>query len=56
MALPETDTVVDMYIYRDEPFVFIHDEQNGKMIAVEDIPKVFRKRAQAGVTCVPEFM
>lgn len=35
--LEDTDRVADIFVYREEPFVFIHDDQNGKLIAAEDI-------------------
>lgn len=53
--LAENDSVGDIFLYRDEPFIFIHDDQNGKLVASEDIflQKIRgeMKRAQAGVDC-----
>ncbi len=35
--LEDTDRVADVFIFRDEPFIFMHSDQQGKMVAVEDI-------------------
>ena len=54
IALQEGDHVADIFSYADEPFIFIHDDQNGKMVSVEDLLEQKRgpmKRAQAGVIC-----
>ncbi len=51
----EDDKVADMFVYQGEPFVFIHDEQNGKLVSAEDIflqkARGEMKRGQAGVIC-----
>lgn len=58
IELWENDQVADMFVYKDEPFIFIHDDQNGKLLSLEDIyeQKVRgeMKRGQAGVMCAPD--
>lgn len=52
--LQEGDKVADIFCYEDEPFIFIHDDQNGKLVSIEDLVIQKRgpmKRAQAGVIC-----
>lgn len=52
--LQEGDKVADIFAYADEPFIFVHDDQNGKLLSVEDLLIQKRgpmKRAQAGVIC-----
>jgi DNA gyrase subunit A len=59
MELPVGDKVVDMFVYNDEPFIFIHDENSGKMLSVEDLfiqKRGDMKRAQAGVQCAALIM
>lgn len=56
IELEEGDKVADMFTYREELFIFLHDEQSGKMVAIEDMTKIFRKRGQAGPLCTPGFM
>lgn len=54
IGLQEGDKVADIFCYADEPFIFIHDDQNGKLVSVEDLLLQKRwpmKRAQAGVVC-----
>jgi DNA gyrase subunit A len=54
IALQEWDKVADIFNYADEPFIFIHDDQNGKMVSVEDLLEQKRgpmRRAQPWVTC-----
>lgn len=52
--LQEGDKVADIFNYTDEPFIFVHDDQNGKLVSVEDLYEQKRgpmKRAQAWVIC-----
>lgn len=53
--LGEGDFVADIFVYQDEPFIFIHDDQNGKLVSAEDIfeQKVRgeMKRGQTWVVC-----
>lgn len=54
MTLQEGDKVTDIFCYQNEPFIFVHDDQNGKLVSVEDLFIQKRgpmKRAQAGVVC-----
>ena len=57
--LDEGDFVADVFVYRQEPFVFMHDGKNGKLVAVEDLISQKRwkmKRGQRGVLCAPMIM
>jgi DNA gyrase subunit A len=59
MELPVGDKVVDMFVYNDEPFIFVHDDSAGKMLSVEDLfiqKRGDMKRAQAGVQCAALIM
>ena len=50
--LEDGDVVADIFVYREEPFIFVHDDKNGKMISIEDIRLQKRgqmKRGQSGV-------
>lgn len=53
--LAADDTLADMFIYQDEPFIFIHDWGNGKLVSVEDLleqkARGEMKRGQSGVIC-----
>jgi len=60
MDLADWDNIADMFIYNDEPFIFLHDGKNGKMVAAEDIFELKArgemKRGQSWVTCCPMIM
>lgn len=53
--LADNDKVADIFRYKDEPFIFIHDDQNGKLVAAEDIflmkARGEMKRGQTGFEC-----
>jgi len=53
--LEEGDQVADIFVYNDEPFIFIHDEKNGKLVSAEDIfalkPRGEMKRGQPWYVC-----
>lgn len=55
IELTGTDKIADMFIYKNEPFIFIHDDQNGKLLSLEDLneqkARGEMKRGQAGVIC-----
>ncbi|MDP2670035.1 MAG: DNA gyrase C-terminal beta-propeller domain-containing protein [bacterium] len=54
MELQPGDQVADIFAYQGEPFIFVHDDQNGKLVSVEDIFIQKRgpmRRAQPGVIC-----
>jgi len=54
IALQDDDKVADIFCYANEPFIFIHDDQNGKMVSIEDLVEQKRgpmRRAQAWVIC-----
>jgi len=49
--LEDGDFVSDVFVYRDEPFIFMHSESQGKLVSIEDIHELRRgkmKRGQAG--------
>lgn len=54
--LEEWDQIADIFVYNDEPFIFIHDKQNGKLISAEDIfalkARGEMKRGQPWYVCV----
>ncbi len=58
--LSSGDKIADMFIYRDEPFIFVHDGQAWKLISSEEIflqkARWEMKRWQAGVVCCPTIM
>jgi DNA gyrase subunit A len=59
MELTDGDKAVDMCIYDDEPFIFLHDGKAGKMLSVEDLfiqKRWEMKRAQTGVQCAALIM
>ena len=53
--LDDGDQVADIFRYDDEPFIFIHDDQNGKLVASEDMflmkARGEMKRGQKGFSC-----
>ncbi|USN55307.1 MAG: hypothetical protein H6765_01560 [Candidatus Peribacteria bacterium] len=53
--LDEGDLVADVFRYQDEPFIFLHDDQNGKLVASEDMflmkSRGEMKRGQRGFSC-----
>lgn len=56
IELDEHETIADMFVYDEEPFIFLHDDQQGKMIAIEDIHEMKRgkmKRGQVWRPCAP---
>ncbi len=48
--LEEGDKVADVFVYRDEPFIFMHSDQQGKLISVEDIYEQKRGKMKRGQT------
>ncbi|HCB52009.1 TPA: hypothetical protein DEP21_05625 [Patescibacteria group bacterium] len=46
IELQEGDNVANMFIHRDEPFILIHSDKNGKLLTLEDL-KIW-KRARKG--------
>ena len=53
IELMDGDNVADLFVYKDESFIFIHDDKNGKMVSVEDLleqkARGEMKRAQSWV-------
>lgn len=45
--LEEGDTVAGMFLHKDEPFILIHSDKNGKLLNLEDL-KIW-KRAKKGI-------
>jgi DNA gyrase/topoisomerase IV subunit A len=46
IELQEGDEVANMFIHKDEPFVLIHSDKNGKLLTLEDL-RIW-KRARKG--------
>ncbi|AHB41226.1 hypothetical protein P148_SR1C00001G0431 [candidate division SR1 bacterium RAAC1_SR1_1] len=46
IELQEGDTVANMFIHKDEPFILVHSDKNGKLLSLEDL-KIW-KRARKG--------
>lgn len=46
IELQEGDQVVNMFLHKDEPFVLIYSDKNGKLLSLEDLR--IRKRAKRG--------
>ena len=46
IELQEGDQVVNMFLHKDEPFVLIYSDRNGKLLSLEDLR--IRKRAKRG--------
>ncbi|MDD3262972.1 MAG: DNA topoisomerase 4 subunit A [Candidatus Absconditabacteria bacterium] len=46
IELQEGDEVANMFIHKDEPFVLVHSDKNGKLLSLEDLK--IRKRARKG--------
>jgi DNA gyrase subunit A len=44
--LQEGDEVANMFLHKDEPFILIHSDKNGKLLSLEDLK--LRKRARKG--------
>jgi DNA gyrase subunit A len=44
IALQEGDEVANMFLHKDEPFILIHSDKNGKLLSLEDLR--IRKRAR----------
>jgi len=42
--LEEGDQVAGMFLHKDEPFILIHSDKNGKLLNLEDLK--IRKRAR----------
>jgi DNA gyrase subunit A len=42
----EKDEVVHMFLHKDEPFILVHSDKNGKLLSLEDLR--IRKRARKG--------
>lgn len=55
IKLEDSDVVSDMFVYRQEPFIFIHDGANGKLVSYEDLveqkSRGVMKRGQSWVFC-----
>ena len=47
IELQEGDSVVNMFLHKDEPFILIHSDKNGKLLSLEDLK--IRKRARKGI-------
>jgi DNA gyrase/topoisomerase IV subunit A len=37
MTVEDGDAVIDLFVYRQEPFIFLHDGANGKLVSYEDL-------------------
>jgi len=48
--LEDGDFVSDVFVYRDEPFVFMHSESQGKLVSIEDINELRRGKMKRGQT------
>lgn len=46
IELQEWDEVANMFIHKDEPFILVHSDKNGKLLSLEDL-KIW-KRARKG--------
>ncbi len=46
IELQEGDEVANMFIHKDEPFILVHSDKNGKLLSLEDL-KIW-KRARKG--------
>jgi DNA gyrase subunit A len=46
ITLQEGDEVANMFLHKDEPFILIHSDKNGKLLSLEDLK--IRKRARKG--------
>ena len=46
IELQEGDQVVNMFLHKDEPFILIYSDKNGKLLSLEDLK--MRKRAKKG--------
>jgi len=44
IELQEWDEVANMFIHKDEPFILVHSDKNGKLLSLEDLK--IRKRAR----------
>jgi DNA gyrase/topoisomerase IV subunit A len=55
IGLEDDDSVSDLFVYRQEPFIFVHDGANWKLVSYEDIAdqksRGVMKRWQSGVIC-----
>lgn len=55
ISLEDWDNVSDLFVYRQEPFIFIHDGANWKLVSYEDLAdqksRWVMKRGQSGVIC-----
>ena len=40
--LDEQDEVVDLFLHKDEPFILIHSDKNGKLLSLEDL-KIWKR-------------
>lgn len=46
IELQEGDQVANMFLHKDEPFILIYSDKNGKLLSLEDLK--MRKRAKKG--------
>jgi len=46
IELQEGDQVINMFLHKDEPFILIYSDKNGKLLSLEDLK--IRKRAKKG--------
>jgi DNA gyrase/topoisomerase IV subunit A len=46
IELQEGDSVANMFVHRDEPFILVHSDKNGKLLSLEDL-RIW-KRARKG--------
>jgi DNA gyrase subunit A len=54
--LDQHESISDMFVYAWEPFIFLHDDSQGKMISIEDVLELKRwtmKRWQVWRPCAP---
>jgi len=48
--LEEGDFVSDVFVYRDEPFIFMHSDSDGKLVSIDDINEQKRGKMKRGQT------
>ncbi len=46
--LEDGDFVSDVFVYRDEPFIFMHSEAEGKLVSIDDINEQRRGKMKRG--------
>gem|GEM_PF-2466978 len=48
--LEDGDFVSDVFVYRDEPFIFMHSDAQGKLVSIDDINEQKRGKMKRGQT------